>query len=118
MTDQTGRGKYSKVIRGLHEAIAAIESVANRALAEKDAEIDRLKKRLEALEAAAPEPTASPGPQGGIDTVVPMREIESEGEGKDRKDCERQFKAAWEKFCSDQARFVEFMEMKRRARRG
>lgn len=52
----------------------------------------------------------------GIDTVAPMRELESEGEGKDRKDCERQFKAAWDKFCSDPARFVEFMEMKRKRR--
>jgi hypothetical protein len=52
----------------------------------------------------------------GIDTVVPMREIESEGEGRDRKDCERQFRVAWERFCSDPARFVEFMEMKRRRR--
>jgi hypothetical protein len=52
-----------------------------------------------------------------IDTVIPMREIESEGEGRDRKDCERQFKAAWERFCSDSARFVEFMEMKRKRRK-
>lgn len=43
----------------------------------------------------------------GIDTVVPMRELESEGEGKDRNDCMRLFKAAWERFCSDPARFVE-----------
>jgi hypothetical protein len=50
----------------------------------------------------------------GIDTVIPMREMESEGEGKDRNDCMRQFKAAWVKFCSDPARFVEFMGMKRK----
>jgi hypothetical protein len=61
---------------------------------------------------------AGPDPvwRWGIDTVVPMREIESEGEGKDRKDCEKQFKAAWEKFCSDPARVAEFMEMKRKRR--
>lgn len=52
----------------------------------------------------------------GIDTVVPMRETESEGNGKDRKDCERLFKAAWERFAADPARFVEFMEMKRQRR--
>lgn len=64
MTDQAGRGKYSKVISGLHDAIKALESVCDRALAEKDAEIARLKERVEVLEAAAPEPTASPGPRG------------------------------------------------------
>lgn len=53
----------------------------------------------------------------GIDTVVPMRELESEGEGNDRKDCMRLFKAAWERFSSDPARLTEFLEMKRRARR-
>lgn len=70
MPDQTGRGKYSKVIRGLYDAIGAIESVANHALAEKDAEIDRLKKRLESFEAAASEPTAPQDPEGmsGDDT--------------------------------------------------
>jgi hypothetical protein len=32
----------------------------------------------------------------GIDTVVPMREVEAEGTGKDRADCMRQFRAAWD----------------------
>jgi hypothetical protein len=54
----------------------------------------------------------------GIDTVIPMREIESEGDGRDRKDCMRQFKAAWERFAVDPARLTEFIEAKRRARRG
>jgi hypothetical protein len=54
----------------------------------------------------------------GIDTVIPMREIESEGEGRDRKDCQRQFRAAWEKFARDPARLTEFLQAKRRARRG
>jgi hypothetical protein len=54
----------------------------------------------------------------GIDTVLPMREIETEGDGTDRKDCMRKFKAAWERFAADPARFVEFMETKKRARRG
>jgi hypothetical protein len=52
----------------------------------------------------------------GIDTVIPMREIESEGEGLDRNDCMQQFKVAWEDFRSDPARFVEFMRMKRQRR--
>jgi hypothetical protein len=52
----------------------------------------------------------------GIDTVVPVRETESEGEGQDRNDCMRQFEAAWDRFRSDPARFVEFMRMKRQHR--
>lgn len=53
----------------------------------------------------------------GIDTVVPMRETETEGTGTDRRDCMRRFKAAWERFSSDPARLTEFLEMKRRVRR-
>ena len=30
----------------------------------------------------------------GIDTVIPMREIECDGQGKDRADCMKRFKAA------------------------
>ena len=30
----------------------------------------------------------------GIDTVIPIRALETQGEGKDREDCMRQFKAA------------------------
>jgi hypothetical protein len=33
----------------------------------------------------------------GIDTVVPMRVLETQGKGSDRRDCMRQFKAAWER---------------------
>jgi hypothetical protein len=50
----------------------------------------------------------------GIDTVIPMRDIESEGIGKDRQDCMRQFRAAWDRFSSDRARLIEFLEMKRK----
>jgi hypothetical protein len=53
----------------------------------------------------------------GIDTVIPMREIEAEGEGRDRADCMKQFKAAWGRLCSEPGRLAEFLEMKRRARR-
>jgi hypothetical protein len=31
-----------------------------------------------------------------IDTVIPMREAEAQGRGKDRRDCMRQFRAAWD----------------------
>lgn len=55
--------------------------------------------------------------QWGIDTVIPMRAINTEGSGKDRRDCMRQFKAAWERFASDPAVLTEFLEAKRRARR-
>jgi hypothetical protein len=50
----------------------------------------------------------------GIDSVIPMRELETEGSGKDRKDCMRQFRAAWDRFSADPARLTEFLEMKRR----
>jgi hypothetical protein len=50
----------------------------------------------------------------GIDTVVPMRDIESEGSGKDRADCMRQFRAEWDRFSSDRARLTEFLEVKRK----
>jgi hypothetical protein len=53
----------------------------------------------------------------GIDTVIPMRELESEGSGKDRADCMRRFRAAWDRLSSDPARLTEFLEMKRKARR-
>ena len=60
---------------------------------------------------------ARAGWRWGIDTVVPMRELESEGEGRDKADCMRQFKAAWQRFASDRARLTEFMAMKRSVRR-
>lgn len=53
----------------------------------------------------------------GIDTVVPMRDVQSEGSGQDRADCMRRFKAAWERFASDPARLVEFMRAQRAAKR-
>ena len=34
----------------------------------------------------------------GIETVIPMRTRQTRGKGKDRRDCMRQFKAAWERF--------------------
>ena len=39
----------------------------------------------------------------GFDTVIPMRALETQGQGKNRKDCARQFKAAWERFAADEA---------------
>jgi hypothetical protein len=53
----------------------------------------------------------------GIDTVVPMRDIDSEGEGRDRADCMRQFKAAWQRFSDDAERLAVFMAEKRKSRR-
>jgi hypothetical protein len=50
----------------------------------------------------------------GIDTVIPMREITSEGHGKDRADCMKRFKAAWTKFAADEARLTEFLAAKRK----
>jgi hypothetical protein len=53
----------------------------------------------------------------GIDTVLPMREMESEGNGKDRADCMRKFRAAWDRFAADQAQLTEFLAMKRKRSR-
>ena len=50
----------------------------------------------------------------GIDAVVPMREVDAEGTGKDRNDCMRQFRTAWDRFSSDPARLTEFLEIKRK----
>jgi hypothetical protein len=47
-----------------------------------------------------------------------MRQTESEGRGTDRRDCMARFKAAWERFSADEARLTEFLDAKRRARRG
>jgi hypothetical protein len=41
----------------------------------------------------------------------------NQGTGKDRKDCMRQFRAAWERFAGDPANLTEFLAAKRRARR-
>jgi hypothetical protein len=42
-----------------------------------------------------------------------MRAHETQGEGSDRRDCMRQFKAAWERFAADEANLVEFLDAKR-----
>lgn len=42
MTNPAGRGRYSKVIRGMQENTRALESFVNKILAEKDAEIASL----------------------------------------------------------------------------
>jgi hypothetical protein len=52
-----------------------------------------------------------------IDTVIPMRAFETSGRGKDRADCMRLFKAAWERFADDEANLTMFLAEKRRSRR-
>jgi hypothetical protein len=49
-----------------------------------------------------------------IDYAIPMQEVEAEGIGKDRADCMRQFRAAWDKFSADPARLTEFLNEKRK----
>ena len=49
-----------------------------------------------------------------IDTVIPMRALETQGRGRDRRDCMNQFKAAWERFAADEANLTEFLDMKRK----
>ena len=50
----------------------------------------------------------------GIDTVVPMRDVGAQGRGKDRGDCMKQFRAAWDRFSADPARLTEFLRTKRK----
>jgi hypothetical protein len=42
-----------------------------------------------------------------------MREVDRQGTGKDRKECMRRFRAAWDKFSADPARLTEFLQAKR-----
>ena len=51
-----------------------------------------------------------------IDTVIPVRSFETEGQGRDRKECMKQFKAAWERFAADEDNLTEFLNMKRKRR--
>ena len=44
----------------------------------------------------------------GIDTVFPRRALDTQGRGKDRRDCMNQFKAAWQRFAADEANLTEF----------
>jgi hypothetical protein len=52
-----------------------------------------------------------------LDRPIPMREHETEGQGRDLPECQRQFKAAWTAFAADPARFADFLQTKRAARR-
>jgi hypothetical protein len=47
-----------------------------------------------------------------IDTVISVRSFETEGAGRDRRDCMKQFKAAWERFAADEASLTEFLNAK------
>lgn len=51
-----------------------------------------------------------------IDTVIPMRDLETRGRGADRNDCMRRFKAAWERFAADPANLTMFLAEKRHRR--
>ena len=50
----------------------------------------------------------------GIDSIVPMREEDAEGSGKDRAGCMQQFRAAWDRFSADPARLSDFLSEKRK----
>jgi len=47
-----------------------------------------------------------------MQTSAPMRVLKTQGKGKNRRDCMRQFKGAWERFAGDEANLVEFMNAK------
>ena len=46
--------------------------------------------------------------------MVPMRNVDAQGRGKDREDCMQQFRAARDKFSADPARLAELLETKRK----
>ena len=48
--------------------------------------------------------------------TIPMRVLETQGKGKNRRDCMKQFKTAWERFADDEANLIEFLNMKRKRR--
>ena len=51
----------------------------------------------------------------GIDTDIPSIALEiAQGQGKDREDCMKQFKSAWERFAADAGNLTEFLNAKRR----
>ena len=52
----------------------------------------------------------------GIDTLIPMRTWETQGDGKDRRDCMTKFMAAWDRFAANEANLVEFLNAKRKRR--
>ena len=61
-------------------------------------------------------PTSSQRAKGwawGIDNIIPMRDAELQGTGKDRADCMKKFRAASDRFSSD-PQLTEFLEMTRK----
>jgi hypothetical protein len=44
--------------------------------------------------------------------VIPERDVDTLGTGKDRKHCAKQFRVAWHKFSADPARLTEFLQTK------
>jgi hypothetical protein len=75
MTNPAGRGKYSKIIRGLHEGIKAMEAVANRLLAEKDAEIASLTEERDRYRAALVVISGSPDRLQALQAVCALDNI-------------------------------------------
>lgn len=45
-----------------------------------------------------------------------MRDLDSDGDGRDLKDCMRRFKAAWQQFASDEANLAAFLAAKKARR--
>ena len=52
-----------------------------------------------------------------MDSVIPMRAFETQGESKDRRGCMRQFRAAWDHFAAEGDNLAEFLNAKRKRRR-
>lgn len=74
--NSAGRGRYSKIIREQDEGIRALESVANRflaekdaELAEKDAEIARLRAALELIAGSASDKLQAMHAKAALDNI-------------------------------------------------
>lgn len=52
----------------------------------------------------------------GIDCALPRQDFQTDGRGRDREDCMRQFKDAWHKFSRKPERLEEFLTTKRNAK--
>lgn len=69
--NSVGRGRYSKIIREQDEGIRALESVANRFLAEKDAEIARLRATLELIAGSSTDKLQVMHAKAALDNIGP-----------------------------------------------
>jgi hypothetical protein len=78
---------------------------------------ERRRKTMAAMKSRSARSAFSLRAGRGIDNTIRMRNAELQGTGKDRADCMKKFRAASDRFSSDPARLIEFLEMRKRLRR-